>query len=159
MNRAEAIDRLTMCLDCTDCFTCAEHDYAIEALREQETVTNRNGLTNADRLAYYEDMEEQGRLVVLPCEVGDRVYSKDGKYAEIEGFYVDKRSITAQVSFVCDYDCKYCAFNSWHTEYSGENSCDGEWGTAVVSVDEIGKTVFLTREDAERALKEGADRG
>lgn len=36
MDRAEAIKRLTMCLDCTDCLTCAEHDMAIAALREQE---------------------------------------------------------------------------------------------------------------------------
>lgn len=27
-----------------------------------------------ERLKYYEDMEEQGRLVVLPCKVGDTVY-------------------------------------------------------------------------------------
>lgn len=27
-----------------------------------------------DRLAYYEDLEEQGRLIVLPCKVGDTVY-------------------------------------------------------------------------------------
>ena len=110
-----------------------------------------------DRLAYYEDMEEQGRLVVLPCKVGDTVYSKDGKAAKIEDFHIDKRSVVAQVSFECDYDCKDCAFNSWHTEFCGENSCDGEYGLACVSEEDFGKTVFLTREDAERALKEGAD--
>ena len=27
-----------------------------------------------DKLAYYEDLEEQGRLVILPCKVGDDVY-------------------------------------------------------------------------------------
>lgn len=27
-----------------------------------------------DKLAYYEDLEEQGRLVILPCKVGDTVY-------------------------------------------------------------------------------------
>ena len=90
--------------------------------------------------------------LVLPCKVGDTVYSKDGKAAEIEEFIVDNRDIMAMVSFQCNYDCKDCAFNSWHTEYSGESSCDGEYGTAIVSLEDFGKTVFLTREEAEAAL-------
>lgn len=32
----------------------------------------------ADKLAAYEDAEEQGRLVVLPCKVGDMVYYRCG---------------------------------------------------------------------------------
>ena len=108
---------------------------------------------SVDRLAYYEDLEEQGRLVVLPCKVGDKLYDKSGKVAEVEEFWVDKRNVSAQVHFQCDYDCNECAFNSWHTEYSGENSCDGEYGCAIVPVDELGKSVFLTREEAEAALK------
>ena len=28
-----------------------------------------------DKLAYYEDLEEHGRLIELPCAVGDKVYS------------------------------------------------------------------------------------
>ena len=27
-----------------------------------------------DKLAYYEDLEEQGRLKILPCNVGDELY-------------------------------------------------------------------------------------
>lgn len=27
-----------------------------------------------DKLAYYEDLEDQGRLIKLPCKVGDTVY-------------------------------------------------------------------------------------
>ena len=76
-----------------------------------------------------------------------------GKVAEVEEFWVDKRNVSAQVHFQCDYDCNDCAFNSWHTEHSGENSCDGEYGNAMVPVDDFGKTVFLTREEAERALE------
>ena len=29
------------------------------------------------KLAEYEDLEEQGRLIKLPCKVGDKVYEKD----------------------------------------------------------------------------------
>ena len=99
------------------------------------------------------EAEKQGWLVVLPCKVGDKLYDKSGKVAEVEEFWVDKRNVSAQVHFQCDYDCNECAFNSWHTEYSGENSCDGEYGCAIVPVDELGKSVFLTREEAEAALR------
>lgn len=30
------------------------------------------------RLAAYEDAEEQGRLLVLPCKMGDKIYQTDG---------------------------------------------------------------------------------
>jgi hypothetical protein len=32
-----------------------------------------------ERLAYYEDLEEQGRCVVLPCKLGDVVNTRYGK--------------------------------------------------------------------------------
>ena len=35
-----------------------------------------------DKLAYYEDLEEQGRLLKLPCKVGDTVYVKLASYCE-----------------------------------------------------------------------------
>lgn len=28
----------------------------------------------AEKLKYYEDLEEQGRLIKLPCKVGDRIF-------------------------------------------------------------------------------------
>lgn len=33
-----------------------------------------------DRLAYYEDLGEQGRLIVLPCKVGDTVWQVHPSY-------------------------------------------------------------------------------
>lgn len=30
--------------------------------------------TAIDRLGHYEDLEEQGRLLMLPCKIGDRIY-------------------------------------------------------------------------------------
>lgn len=91
--------------------------------------------------------------LVLPCKVGDTLYSKDGKVAEIEEFHIDKNNVHMTVSFKCDYNCERCAFNTWRQEYSGEYSCEGEWGEMTIPADEIGKTVFLTREEAEKALE------
>ena len=70
-----------------------------------------------DKLAKYETSEDEGRLVVLPCKVGARVY-------EIYQF---------------------CGYGAWEIE---------EHKIKLEDLDKIGKTVFLTREEAEKALKE-----
>ena len=48
------------------CYKCGEdfHCYALEDM--------------LDKLAHYEDLEEAGRLIELPCAVGDTVYVIDG---------------------------------------------------------------------------------
>ena len=73
------------------------------------------------KLAEYETAEEEGRLVVLPCKVGDAVYKI---IYQRDNFDDQPYSIITTVNF------KY------------------------EMIDQIGKTVFLTREEAEKALKE-----
>lgn len=36
-----------------------------------------------EKLKHYEDLEEQGRLIELPCKVGDTVYVIDYEYEEM----------------------------------------------------------------------------
>lgn len=83
------------------------------------------------KLKDYEDLEEQGRLVKLPCKVGDTLYrlvpNLYRKYVEIK---------IAQ--FVINENGIYFITNkgvSW-------------------SVGKIGKTIFLTKSEAEAKLKE-----
>ena len=73
-----------------------------------------------EKLAEYETAEEDGRLVVLPCKVGTRVY-------EIYQF---------------------CGCGAWEIE---------EHKIKLEDLDKIGKTVFLTREEAEKALRDKMD--
>ena len=47
--------------------TCAEHD-------EEKSCNNCPIQNSFDKLAEYEDLEEQGLLLRLPCKVGDTVY-------------------------------------------------------------------------------------
>lgn len=84
------------------------------------------------RLAEYEDAEEQGLLLRLPCKPGDTVYEIDGEGAIVE------RHI---------YDVEYR-----QTRYGTEVS----FSTATLWFpgESIGETVFLTREEAEAKLKE-----
>ena len=74
--------------------------------------------------------EQDGRLVVLPCKVGDHVWA-DGREAIVVWFfgYETERYLHAQF-------------------YDNMQYID-------IPFTEIGKTVFLTREEAEAALKGG----
>ena len=85
-----------------------------------------------DKLADYEGLEEQGRLVKLPCKIGTEVYDitwwdKDKEKVVVKGkaYYrtVHKHKIT-KLPFT----------------YS--------------DIDDFGKTVFLTKSEAEQKLKE-----
>lgn len=85
----------------------------------------------ADKLAEYEDAEEQGRLIKLPCKVGDRVFvveRDEVKAYTVNHFTIIKNGVYAYL--VISYSEK-----------------------SIVGVDDFGKTVFLTREEAEAEKK------
>lgn len=83
--------------------------------------------------AEYEDMEEQGRLVVLPCKVGDLLWG-------IRWFGVNAKVQQAPVTVMRFLDDMTLSITLGKV-------CSGEYG----------KGVFLTREEAEQALKGGAN--
>ena len=87
------------------------------------------------KLGEYEDLEEQGLLVKLPCKVGDTVYS-----------------ITR--NFISEY--KICSFEKYLEGFFFNWSCEKGIYKNIRGFTsfEIGKTVFLTKEEAEKALKE-----
>ena len=97
-----------------------------------------------EALGKYEDAEEQGLLLRLPCKVGDTVWDNDyGKPCAytITGFsfgtgegYIDEPVSEKEVVY-------------YYSNYSGSI-------TGSFAVSEIGKTVFLTQTEAEQKLKE-----
>ena len=97
-----------------------------------------------EKLAAYEDAEEQGLLLKLPCKVGDTVWDNDyGKPCPytVTGFsfgtgecYIDEPVSLKEVVY-------------YYSNYSGSI-------TGSFAVSEIGKTVFLTQAEAEQELKE-----
>jgi hypothetical protein len=102
-----------------------------------------------ERLAQYEDAEEQGRCVLMPCKVGDTVYLVLPKCRA-------SRIPLAECSFFeCD-DCprnKREVFEQKATIEMLSMMLFEKYNTLYV----FGKTVFLTRAEAEAALaKEGA---
>ena len=92
-----------------------------------------------DKLAEYETAEEEGRLVVLPCKVGQDlfgIYNRTIIDGYADGYLLEKTSVHSDAD---------------HWIWLQDKNSKNYW---KVSFDEIGKTVFLTREEAEKALKE-----
>lgn len=108
------------------------------------------------KLADYEDAEEQGLLLRLPCKVGDTVYLIDrdennklkvyeGKWERVSLVQTSKDgsfNLCGEIS----YDIYDCFYNDGrimkHGMYVGQERT------------KIGKVVFLTKEEAEAKLKE-----
>ena len=103
------------------------------------------------RLAEYEDLEEQGKLLKLPCAVGDTVWYWDKENdpieeAPFEGNVSGYEIVSAKTIYITINPKSN--FHSWLP-------CD-----VKLEIEDFGKNIFLTREEAEAALKElGKDKG
>ena len=87
-------------------------------------------------LKKYQEADKDGRLVVLPCKVGDTLYEVTGRKT-ISEYRV--KAIRVEL---------FCVFIEWEIEKGFVwQSLSG------ITQNEIGKTVFLTREEAEKALE------
>lgn len=100
------------------------------------------------KLAIYEDAEEQKQIIVLPCKVGDYVY--------YHFQFSDKRILpftrNAKVVSI------KALSNSMNLTIEVELMDSQEKGVRkYFHISDFGKTVFLTREEAEVALKGGTD--
>lgn len=103
-----------------------------------------------EKLADYEDLEEQGLLVRLPCKVGDTVWVVTSPinvcgYDEYDGDaeYEVYESFLSSVSYYASgeqFRIYTKVTNSFIAAYFRE--CD------------FGESIFLTREDAEKKLEE-----
>ena len=92
-----------------------------------------------DKLAKYEIADKEGRLVVLPCKSGKDLFGiYNGTIVEgyADGYLLEKTSVHSDAD---------------HWIWLQDKNSKNYWKIAFA---EIGKTVFLTREEAEKALKE-----
>ena len=88
------------------------------------------------RLRELAEADKDGRLVVLPCKVGDTVYEVTSRKT-ISEYRV--KAIRVEL---------FCTFIEWDIVAGFvDKSIFG------VPVNELGKTVFLTRDEAEKALE------
>lgn len=97
-----------------------------------------NGMGSYDRLRELADADKDGRVALLPCKVGDTVWVTD---ARVIGRWMPEQLSQPDAAVILrtyiDKDGKYL----FETErYTFERGI-------------IGKAVFLTREEAERAME------
>ena len=106
-----------------------------------------------EKLYKYETAEEEGRLVALPCKNWlDIVFGEQELFYGIDMDYIENpiREITVH------NEERFTWYDGWKTvvlKGVDKNGLDWEFVP-----EEIGKTVFFTREEAEKALKEMAGR-
>ena len=131
-----------------------------DGLGASSKCDNCENMTNAcEKLGAYEDAEEQGLLLRLPCkeawsQSGDEVYLiYDGEIIECIhcGLSIDAVEGKAYITLATDENI--FPYRNPDPEHDLDPT---DWCTdsTSVEVDEIGKTVFFTREEAEAKLKE-----
>lgn len=119
-------------------------------------MTAHNSRMAIEKLAAYEDAEEQGLLLRLPCKVGDEVYLIDrdennkpkiyeGKWVRVSIVQASKDGsfeLCGEISYdVYDYFCND-GRTMKHEMFVGQERT------------KIGEVVFLTKSEAEAELKE-----
>ena len=109
-----------------------------EAREIEETLSGCD--YSISRMVELMKADKDGRLVVLPCKVGDTVYFVNAKQIlefAVVGYAVDETGI------------------SWvHSEHVDKI---GNTNERTFSPDRFGKNTFFTREEAEKALQEMED--
>lgn len=110
--------------------------------KPNEKYTNCDGGYCAiEKLAAYEDAEEQGLLMRFPCKVGDKIFldfagfGKDIDEFTVKDFHLDCFE-DGEIILFCDYE-------------SNDRTFSGQ-----IDVMEFGKSVFLTKEEAKAKLAE-----
>ena len=116
-------------------------EYCKECIHNNICDLQKVIIENRDSCEHFKD---RNRFVELPCKVGDTVYMFNRNKSNIQEMTLDKPDIRCHCvkddEFSCcmpicnDKENGICAYR-FHLDFS-----------------EIGKTVFLTREEAERAL-------
>ena len=105
----------------------------IYATPSGEPVKWENNRHNVlQKLADYEDLEEQGRLVKLPCKIGTKVYNITW-WDDVQ----EKVVVKGKTYYRTIHKHKVSKSTFGYTD-----------------IDDFGKTVFLTKSEAEAKLKE-----
>lgn len=137
------MERLTEKMHNTNCVAgCGSNcKYGFRYCRKEDWENCQTISNVIDKLAEYEDLEEQGLLLRLPCKVGDKIFldfagfGKDIDEFTVENFHLDCFE-DGEVILFCDYES------------------DDKALTGQIDVMNFGKTVFLTQSEAEAKLKE-----
>lgn len=121
--------------ECLFCKNCIEHSNC-------EAECNAINIC-IKKLAEYETAEDEGRLVVLPCKPWDKVY------ALFIIDVIDKKPIYK----IFQTKVTKITIDRFRVLFSFETLDQNKYNSER-TMEAFGETVFLTREEAEKALKE-----
>lgn len=93
----------------------------------------------------WKDMEEQGKLMILPCKPGDKVYEIKKRFS------VCKHGRRWNVD--CEYGCPYFDSCDSKSENYIETQVMSTVRNIVIMMNKLGKTVFMTEQEAMEALE------
>lgn len=102
------------------------------------------------RLKQYEDLEEQGRLIKLPCKVGDTVYVVTSPFNVFDDIEYDENMKDEVYESYVSSTTFYKSGEQYRIYAKATNHFIGAYFREC----DFGKTVFLTKSEAEAKLKE-----
>ena len=128
------MERLTEKIGNTNCVKgCGSNcKYGFQHCRTEDWENCKTIDDVIDRLAEYEDLEEQGLLLRLPCKIGTKVYNITW-WDDVQ----EKVVVKGKTYYRTIHKHKVSKSTFGYTD-----------------IKEIGKTVFLTKSEAEQKLKE-----
>ena len=131
------------------CFEDPEDCAFKDEIKLYDAIKSIEGIVPFDRLLELACADKAGRLVVLPCKVGDTVYVIDkGDYTHAFKPYVRPKPVR-EISWKATSRKDL----GWGLILAG-----GDCGTSArYKLSSIGKTVFLTSEEAKAALAQEGD--
>lgn len=95
-----------------------------------------------NKLAEYEDAEERDLLLRLPCKIGNIVWDNDAGFPEPYEITAFSYGCHDLLEFGCEDEIMFY-YTNLHRPMAG-----------AFASSELGKTIFLTREEAEKKLEE-----
>lgn len=97
-----------------------------------------------ETLKKYEDLEEQGRLVKLPCKVGDMLYYPEKLFDIVVPVRLNEIIISFLGIDTYSYQYNCCSFDE----------CGDVYEEYDFDTNDFGKSIFLTKAEAEAKLEE-----
>ena len=140
------MERLTEKIGNTNCVKgCGSNcKYGFQHCRTEDWENCKTIDDVIDKLADYEDLEEQGRLIKLPCKVGDTVWDND--FGIPCAYTITAFSFGECEEYICE------PITTKEAVFYYANSSGSITGSFAES--EIGKSVFLSKAEAKANLKE-----
>ena len=116
-------------------------DKADEIALKLMRIADFESLCSYDRLRELAEADKDGRVVVLPCKVGDTVYTNNRVLGADNAMHDE----------ICTRRIKGYGGNALNKVWL---IVSGDYCDLSIFPSEFGKTVFFTREEAERAMEE-----